>query len=592
MFQGANLADFNENKGRLSNLKQQNLKIASKMFNKRSLKRFKTNITDFRGNAQGSIDKISIFKSDHPEENFNCKSTSQKNLQNEFGSNKINDTNKNIKNNYSPLGIGKHARNISNQVEKIKNDNAILEYDVNPEDVIIEDDSHMKSCKIKRRRTMLLGENSQFIFNRRPKSTENSNFNLIKEQEYLYLKYSTNSIFLMLTALISIFTSIIEYEIEYNFDTTEFGNNAISESFILDFALWISFFSTLTLIALVFAQYFLYCEILTRNKGMNYHLWIIEPKNLIPFVFSVIIFLIHPNKAFSGITFEIYNPKYKVKTFYTLNSLFCAISMVRIWFFMNFYFISNDYHSVRIQRVCEINSVDTSVGFSMRANIKKRPLMVVVMLWIIILVTCSFALRVFERPLDTFNNFNISSYWNAIWLLSVTMTTVGYGDIYPNTIVGRLITIFVSFCGIISISLLVIAITNSLVFEGGEKDVYLILERIHLTEEKDILAARLVAKYIRLMKMLKSKNASLKIKEKLRDQLNMAMLRFKDKCNEINATYPPFSNLDGVLDSLNQINNCVEDINYKYIDLKKQFLETNNKDIEPSSSLDSSNLVI
>jgi voltage-gated potassium channel len=43
---------------------------------------------------------------------------------------------------------------------------------------------------------------------------------------------------------------------------------------------------------------------------------------------------------------------------------------------------------------------------------------------------------------------NIIRFDDAIWFAVVTITTVGYGDYYPVTEVGRIITVFIMFSGI------------------------------------------------------------------------------------------------------------------------------------------------
>ena len=43
---------------------------------------------------------------------------------------------------------------------------------------------------------------------------------------------------------------------------------------------------------------------------------------------------------------------------------------------------------------------------------------------------------------------NIHSPWDAAWWAIVTMFTVGYGDTFPHTVVGRIAAFFVMFAGI------------------------------------------------------------------------------------------------------------------------------------------------
>jgi ferric iron reductase protein FhuF len=51
--------------------------------------------------------------------------------------------------------------------------------------------------------------------------------------------------------------------------------------------------------------------------------------------------------------------------------------------------------------------------------------------------------------------------WNSMWLVIITMATVGYGDFVPKTYLGRVITILACIWGNFLISLMVISLTVS-----------------------------------------------------------------------------------------------------------------------------------
>ena len=57
----------------------------------------------------------------------------------------------------------------------------------------------------------------------------------------------------------------------------------------------------------------------------------------------------------------------------------------------------------------------------------------------------------------------IVSYWDAIWWAVVTITTVGYGDVVPHSVFGRIIGIIVMLSGISVISLLTATISSMFV---------------------------------------------------------------------------------------------------------------------------------
>lgn len=64
-----------------------------------------------------------------------------------------------------------------------------------------------------------------------------------------------------------------------------------------------------------------------------------------------------------------------------------------------------------------------------------------------------------------FSAGEFASLWDGIWWAVVTVTTVGYGDLYPTTVQGRLIGMVLMFAGIGFLSLLTAAIASRFVKE-------------------------------------------------------------------------------------------------------------------------------
>ncbi len=77
---------------------------------------------------------------------------------------------------------------------------------------------------------------------------------------------------------------------------------------------------------------------------------------------------------------------------------------------------------------------------------QKEPLIAVCVLAAAYIVIC--ALIIFNVEPDTFDNFFSAIYW-----ATVSLTTMGYGDIYPVSTIGRVVTMLSSFVGIAIVAL-------------------------------------------------------------------------------------------------------------------------------------------
>ena len=66
--------------------------------------------------------------------------------------------------------------------------------------------------------------------------------------------------------------------------------------------------------------------------------------------------------------------------------------------------------------------------------------------------TCSYIIYLLERvhPVDCESDSGkFSNYFNCLWLIIVTVFTVGYGDLTPVTEFGRAISVISSLSGLI-----------------------------------------------------------------------------------------------------------------------------------------------
>lgn len=115
--------------------------------------------------------------------------------------------------------------------------------------------------------------------------------------------------------------------------------------------------------------------------------------------------------------------------------------------------------TLRVFRVFKAIRYSTSIQMVLGVFKRTKESLLVVCGIAIMYVLVS-ALVVFNVEPDTFDN-----YFDAVYWATVSLTTMGYGDIYPVSVAGRLVTMISSFMGIAIIALPAGIITAGLMEE-------------------------------------------------------------------------------------------------------------------------------
>lgn len=77
-----------------------------------------------------------------------------------------------------------------------------------------------------------------------------------------------------------------------------------------------------------------------------------------------------------------------------------------------------------------------------------------------------------------------SGFWGGLWWAVVTVTTVGYGDIAPQTVAGRMLAVVLMLCGLGLISTLAASISSFFIGKSGQAEFDEIRERLGRLEAK------------------------------------------------------------------------------------------------------------
>lgn len=75
----------------------------------------------------------------------------------------------------------------------------------------------------------------------------------------------------------------------------------------------------------------------------------------------------------------------------------------------------------------------------------------------------------------------------------ITLTSAGYGDLYPKTFFGRIVGVIICFWGVLVTSFFVVSVTNTFEFTKQEQKAYDLLMRLYFKNDLKIKATRVVS---------------------------------------------------------------------------------------------------
>ena len=118
------------------------------------------------------------------------------------------------------------------------------------------------------------------------------------------------------------------------------------------------------------------------------------------------------------------------------------------------------------------NGISANVRFSIKCLIQNYPLAVLFGFMVPSFFLFAAVLRVFERPYTDVSQIDFQSFWNALWCVAATISTIGYGDIFPGTHFGRMVAVLCGMWGVFIFSMIVVALESSYQMNHAEKKTF------------------------------------------------------------------------------------------------------------------------
>ena len=140
-----------------------------------------------------------------------------------------------------------------------------------------------------------------------------------------------------------------------------------------------------------------------------------------------------------------------------------------------------------------LSDVSMDSKLAIKAILADVPFQTIISLFIMMTFVLAYLVRIAEAPA----NIQHVYFWNQLWLIVVTATSTGYGDLYPLTHLGRFVCIIAMIGGIVLTAILITAVSTNLELNAGEHRLMNFLQSEHWEQQLKIAACRSIQSWWR-----------------------------------------------------------------------------------------------
>jgi hypothetical protein len=158
-----------------------------------------------------------------------------------------------------------------------------------------------------------------------------------------------------------------------------------------------------------------------------------------------------------------------VPVYYLFSDFILALMWIRCIFILRAVFNYTIFMDIYSKKLCKSYGFTANVRFAFKCMLNSSPGYTVFAVLFLSVLILAYLLRIFELPYG--QNYGIitwNHYFTSIWCIVITMTTVGFGDVVPNTTFGQIIVMFAALWGTFLISILILSVGNIFQLNNNE----------------------------------------------------------------------------------------------------------------------------
>lgn len=305
-----------------------------------------------------------------------------------------------------------------------------------------------------------------------------------------------------------------------------------------------------TLISTVICLILAYIRSLTAFQMSREHKMLLEDpthtyytsSSFRSFMIDVAILSIFPYPFFD---FEMEFDQLKGKLYLNFGSICLSYMMFRFLFLFRLFLYYSKWSTVKVQIICREYGAYEPLRFALKALLKDRPQYLLLPVFAISTVAFGIAVQIYEKPfhkklLEGETDPDFSYLYNCMWLVLLTMTTVGFGDFYARTHVGRFITIMALIWGTFLISLMIIMLNNYVVFSRPQEKSFNYLTKLFTSRQLKDYASKFISRFLLIKALIKYRRVPLDDPELIKASQEMLHFQcmFRETIYKIKFKYP------------------------------------------------------
>ena len=252
---------------------------------------------------------------------------------------------------------------------------------------------------------------------------------------------------------------------------------------IINLSLLFSSITTLVFIISLGVKYYHYYLLYKNARYIQAYSNFFRTRLFRYFILEFLLAILHPNLLFKKKNFTT-NKGFNIKEItYNVNDMLLLIQCLRLVYLIIIFAICSEFYSPRADRICKMMGNKLNLFFSFRALFINRTALMLGYCSIILCTMLAYMLKILSQPIsDMYNSKEFHNFGNCLWYVIITMTTVGYGDIYPVTTLGRIVGCLIATLGNVVVALIVSFFQEKTNLKGDEKSALEFIQRVNEKE--------------------------------------------------------------------------------------------------------------